>query len=125
MVIDGFPRIEIYGSPGLYLLEPESATGKTYLFNVLRKAADSENGIFTYTLGDPDPVPPDNTVIAMADRGDWYRYDSRIMDVFKELSKRAIVLMDIKNSESLPYEFRFSTIIFNSDSFEVYCDSYF
>ena len=128
MVIEGYPRIEIYGKPGLYLLDSDFSTGKTYLYSELKRAEHYDNSIFTYTYDDyfrKLSISISSAVrLVMADRADWYRYDMSVMRECYMASKHAVVLMDIKNTDRLPYPFKFASVDFDVENIDVYCDNF-
>ena len=128
MVFPGNPRIEVLGHPGLYLLDPESGSGKTYLYSELKKIERYDNSVFTYTYGDylrNTPIATNSEIrLAIADRADLYRHDTELLKNLYTLSKHAIVLTDIKNTDRLPYVFNFASVDFHVGGLEVYCGTF-
>lgn len=98
--------------PGVYSIDPKSATGKTYLCETLKYLAVSGEPVIGYTYNDyilgidADTFvgKRENLKIAMFDRYGMYPVYN---DLIKELGKKAIVLVDHKEPVGLGGKIRF------------------
>lgn len=104
-------QIEI-DRPGVYQLDGDSATGKTYLFKLLRgvNKASSMDKVITYTYDDKwlgvklDELARGKELeLVVIDRYDMFL--NEYLDEINELGKEAIVLIDSKQDFDMFYNF--------------------
>lgn len=86
---------------GVYMFQPESSTGKTYLFGLLRRLWLAGEPVATYTWTDEkmhaniyEVVKPGEQKVLMLDRYDLY--SDKYWDLIQEFAKTGIVLLDCK-----------------------------
>lgn len=87
---------------GLYILEPESSTGKTRLCQEIRKHQQYGENIASYSYEDKQlgidiktVLNSDKYKVIMLDRYDMYNGDGA--ELIKECAKNSIVLIDCKS----------------------------
>lgn len=110
---------------GVYLLDRDSATGKTYLNKCLKEAWLSGNSVDGYTYNDmlrgtmlSDYIKNRKLNCLMLDRYDMYI--DKFHDTIEDLRKTCIVLIDCKGELNIEYDF--CSIIFSDHSIEVVSD---
>ena len=118
MYFNGSPYIDVFGVPGVYILDNESATGKTYLAKQLR----DRDHAFTYSYGDPLPVIPADTRVIIFDRADWYRDEVWFLDLLRNYAGNTIILVALKDLESFQINTRFASIQYSHEGIDIYCD---
>lgn len=104
-------QIEI-DRPGVYQLDGDSATGKTYLFKLLRgvNKASSMDKVITYTYDDKwlgvklDELARGKELeLVVIDRYDMFL--NEYLDEINELGRKAIVLIGSKQDFDASYDF--------------------
>lgn len=103
---DSMPEIIINLNPGFYLLESESGTGKTYLYNEMTKLAAAGLPVLGYTYQDylkhvdlQKLVTERKIDLLVIDRFDQYMHDNQIVAAIKSVVDKAVVLVDVKSSQ--------------------------
>lgn len=92
----------------LYVFDSESAAGKTYLFKQLRTMQLAGEPVFTYTYEDKllglkleERLVPGKFKVIMLDRYDMYF--GECAEILKKCREGAIVLVDSKDVNALPF----------------------
>lgn len=126
LTYDSHPRIVLNMENGVYAFTPESATGKTFLFGLLRNLQITGSAIATYNYWDyqmgvdlgrmVDEIRPK---VIMIDRMDCFRTDKEIHNVILRVWKSAIVLMDLKYLTPPPFKCKIADIDLSPDLIEV------
>lgn len=98
--------VEVDLGNGLYVFNPRSATGKSYLANVLRRYRRFGEPVNAYTFDDylnkvtlEDATGGGSCKLLVVDRYDMY-YGAYMSELLK-LSKHCIVLVDVKSPSAL------------------------
>lgn len=121
------PKISIDLRPGLYLLTPLSATGKTYLASVLQQLHNLGESVVAYTYTDfQKHVDLDRLVtergcsVLLLDRYGMYNGDESIVRVALRVAKQGVVLIDVKAADvpGIP-GCRYADITLSPDRIEV------
>lgn len=96
-------------APGLYVFDPLSATGKTYLSSVLAKLTNLLEPVVAYTYDDylkgVDPelrLAGRSWKVILLDRFDMYSDDPRVLEAIQQIDSEAIVLVDAKANQLPP-----------------------
>lgn len=97
------PVVNINLKNGVYVLDNESSTGKTYLLGILKTLSVGEPVIgFTYSdykSGNILEASIRGRELIMFDRYD--RYKNNYIDIINEMRDSAIILLDCKNKTNL------------------------
>lgn len=110
---------------GVYLLDRDSATGKTYLNKCLKEAWLSGYCVDGYTYNDllrrvtlGDYIKDRKLDCLMLDRYDMYI--DKFQDIIEDLSKTCIILIDCKGS--LDIDYNFCSVVLSDHCIEVVSD---
>ena len=120
------PRIVLNMENGIYVFAPESATGKTFLFDLLRNLQITGEAIVTYNYWDHlmgvdlrRMIDKTHPKVVMIDRMDCVRTDSAIHEAILQVWKSAIVLIDLKYLTPPPFKCKIADIDMSRDLIEV------
>ena len=123
---DSHPKITLDMENGIYVFPPESATGKTYLFGILRNLQMTGCPIVTYNYWDytmgvklRDKLREFNPEVVMIDRMDCFDTDEDVRSSLLSMRSKAIVLLDLKYLSPPPFGCRFAEIDLSPDAIEV------
>lgn len=123
---DSHPKITLDMEKGIYVFPPESATGKTYLFGILRNLQMTGCPIVTYNYWDytmgvklGDKLREFNPEVVMVDRMDCFDTDEDVRSSLLSMRSKAIVLLDLKYLSPPPFGCRFAEIDLSPDAIEV------
>lgn len=115
--------IEIDLEPGIYLFPNISASGKTYLHDLLRQAGIAGFPVATYTYNDKlegRPVDkifvPDKYKVLFIDRYDMYTGD--YAELIKQCANNSVILVDYKGNNT-PFDTDDCAIILSEGRIEV------
>lgn len=109
MELNTRPKVRINLAPGLYVFDPLSATGKTYLASILTKLTNLREPVVAYTYDDYlKGVDPELRLagrpwkVILLDRFDMYSDDPRVLEAIQQIDAEAIVLVDAKANQLPP-----------------------
>lgn len=114
-------KINIVLSPGIYLFDNQSALGKTWLFNEMRKHQCEHEDIFTFTYNDlllhHKFEIGDGIKICILDRYDMY--EGLFVNEIVEASSNCVILVDSKALFSFTDNDKFCYITLTDGRIEV------
>lgn len=114
-------QIDIELTPGIYLFDNQSALGKTWLFNEMRKHECERNDIFTFTYNDlllhHEFKICDSVKICILDRYDMY--EGLFVDEIVNAASNCIILIDSKDLFSFTDNDKFCYITLTDGRIEV------
>lgn len=126
LTYDSRPRVVLNMENGIYVFAPESATGKTFLFGLLRNLQIAGDAIVTYNYWDYQVgvdlgkmIDKTHPKVVMIDRMDCFRMDRAIHDAILQVWKSAIVLVDLKYLTPPPFKCKIADIDMSQDLIEV------
>lgn len=126
LTYDCRPRVVLNMENGIYVFAPESATGKTFLFGLLRNLQIAGDAIVTYNYWDYQVgvdlgkmIDKTHPKVVMIDRMDCFRMDRAIHDAILQVWKSAIVLVDLKYLTPPPFKCKIADIDMSQDLIEV------
>lgn len=122
----GVPSIVIDAEPGLYTFGPESATGKTYLYTLLKARQMAGMRVVAYTYWDykvnlslSGLIASISPELVFVDRLDCFVQDKEVVSTLLSVSDIAVVLTDIKQLAPPPFGCKFASIELSKDRIEV------
>ena len=122
----GVPSIVIDAEPGLYTFGPESATGKSYLYSLLKARQASGEKVVAYTYWDykvhlnlADLISGIKPEVVLVDRLDCFVEDSKVVEALVTASDTMIVLTDLKQLAPAPFGCKLATIELEKERREV------
>lgn len=127
MFIEGNPSINIDLEPGIYVLDGRSASGKTYLANLMERYRASNPMLRSYSYSDVlddtslcTKVKP-QTKILLLDRYDMYydKIDNNFLNNFVS-NNRGIVIVDCKLLSNMRIEYKFGVLDFEEKGIVVH-----
>lgn len=126
LTYDSRPRVVLNMENGIYVFAPESATGKTFLFGLLRNLQIAGDAIVTYNYWDHKVgvdlgkmIDKTHPKVVMIDRMDCFRMDRAIHAAILRVWKSAIVLIDLKYLTPPPFKCKIADIDMSRDLIEV------
>ena len=125
LFINKVPFIKLNLNPGVFVLDDTSATGKTYLANLMRKYSDNTSVLSVYSYGDYlkgldiGYNVTKQTKVLFLDRYDMYYEYEHSEELANFANSGIIVLMDCKRVESYPEECGLATIKLSQEGIEV------
>ncbi len=100
------PRVEIRREPGLYIFLDYAAMGKSYLARMIGLACEGGMPYVPYTYLDyvrgldlTSACERCRAELVMVDQYDLYWEDAALRRQIEEIAKRAVVLVDLKDSD--------------------------
>lgn len=100
-------KLDIDLENSIYIFDPDSSTGKSRLYWLIREYMEMEKEIYSVSYGDilrgenpAEIIAERNPVLVMFDRFDMY-INQGYKELLKSLSDRAIVLVDYKGEEKI------------------------
>lgn len=125
---DGMLSVKVDLSPGIYCFDGDSATGKTYLCNFLKKLGSIGEPVDGYTFEDVALISLPEYLsrrglgggvcrVLLIDRYDMY--SSMFHDEIVKQSQTGVVLLDLKHSVDLGATFYMCSLSLSEGGFEV------
>lgn len=122
----GVPSIVIDAEPGLYTFGPESATGKTYLYTLLKARQMAGMRVVAYTYWDykvnlslSGLIASISPELVFVDRLDCFVEDSKVVGALVTASDTMIVLTDLKQLAPASFGCKLATIELEKERIEV------
>lgn len=120
------PRVQIYRDPGLYFFTGYSATGKTYLAKLVSQASEGGYPFVRYSFDDyrrgldlTTACERCKAELVIIDRYDMYCDDAEVQQKIISISKKAVVLVDLKTNRLSIEPDDYVVIDFTPDLLEV------